>query len=110
MKKLVSLLFTIVLVFGVSALAADEAKPKQGSEEAVVTTEVENQMTEAEAKAMVKRIEEIRNMDKSELTKTEKKDLRNELREMKKDVRKHGGVIYISGGTLLVIILLIILL
>jgi hypothetical protein len=48
-------------------------------------------------------------MDKSGMTVSEKRELRNESKGLKENVRKNGGVIYISGGTLLLIILIIVL-
>jgi hypothetical protein len=47
-------------------------------------------------------------MDKSSLTKEEKKSLRTELRAMKKESRAVTGV-YISVGALIIIILLLII-
>jgi len=58
---------------------------------------------------MKNRVEEIRNMDKSEMTVSEKRELRKESKGIKENVRKSGDVIYISGGTLLLIILIIVL-
>jgi len=49
-------------------------------------------------------------MDKSSLTATEKKDLRKELRSLKKEVRKNSNGIYISVGAIIIVILLLILL
>jgi hypothetical protein len=43
------------------------------------------------------------------MTVSEKRELRNESKGLKENVRKNGGVIYISGGTLLLIILIIVL-
>jgi hypothetical protein len=64
---------------------------------------------------IAERLEEIAVMDRSELTRAEKKALRNETRELKVQADAfnragNGTVIYISGGTLLVIFLLILIL
>lgn len=58
---------------------------------------------------MLDRIEEIKEMDRSALSRAEKKELRKELREMKKEVHDDYGI-YISWGAIIVILLLIILL
>jgi hypothetical protein len=66
----------------------------------------------AEVTAHINRVNEIKAMDKSSLSSTEKKALRKELRSSKKYVNDHGhgGVVYISGGVVVLIIVLIILL
>lgn len=64
----------------------------------------------AEVRAMLDRIDEIKEMDKSGLTRVEKKELRKELREMKKEVKANGYGIYLSAGAIIIILLLIILL
>ncbi|MEO5499803.1 MAG: hypothetical protein ABIR31_00045 [Ginsengibacter sp.] len=54
------------------------------------------------------RLVEINKMDKSNLTKVEKKELRKEVKELKKQANKSG--IYLSVGAIIIIILLLILL
>jgi hypothetical protein len=58
---------------------------------------------------IVNRVEEIRNMDKSNLTRAEKKALRSELRQMKEQARALSGGVYLSVGAIIIIILLLIL-
>lgn len=69
-------------------------------------------MTEQQKKALVQqmkdRVEYIRAMDRSQLTKEERKALRTELRNMRKESRAVTGV-YISVGALIIIILLLII-
>ena len=55
------------------------------------------------------RVEEIKAMDKSNLSRAEKKELRKELRTMKKEARAMGGGVYLSVGAIIIIILLLIL-
>ena len=77
------------------------------------------------AEAQLARLEEIRTMDKSELTASEKKELRNEVHEIQRDEdrrdrdnrrgdyegrRHNGGVFILGGGGLLLIILILLLL
>lgn len=65
----------------------------------------------AEVRILINRVNEIKAMDKSTLSFAEKKELRKELRGIKKEVnRRAGNAIYISGGLILLIVLLIILL
>jgi len=60
-------------------------------------------------KQITDRVQEIRAMDKSQLTKAEKKELRKELRGLKKQANALGGGIYLSVGAIIIIILLLIL-
>ncbi|PKR82238.1 hypothetical protein CW751_02585 [Brumimicrobium salinarum] len=56
------------------------------------------------------RLQEIKNMDMSELDGPEKRALRQEVKEIEKTTGAGGGVYISVGGLLLIIILLIILL
>jgi len=64
----------------------------------------------ARARLVVTRLIEIRDMDKSSLTSSEKRALRNEVREMKKEVKRSEHGVYLSVGAIIIIILLLILL
>lgn len=63
----------------------------------------------AEIKTMINRLEEIRAMDKSELTSADRKALRKEVRTIKADLKASGNGVYLSIGAIIVIILLLIL-
>ena len=65
--------------------------------------------TEVAVDPMV-RLQEIKDMDKSNLSKTEKKDLRKEVKEIKKVVRANKNGVYLSIGAVVIIALLLILL
>ena len=54
------------------------------------------------------RVNEIKEMDKSGLSKSERKAIKKELREMRKEARETKGV-YLSVGAIIIIILLLIL-
>ena len=64
----------------------------------------------AEIQVMLNRLEEIKDMDKSDLKSTERKELRAEVRTIKKKVRASGNGLYISSGAIIIILLLIIIL
>ncbi|NML19732.1 hypothetical protein HHL16_02550 [Pseudoflavitalea sp. G-6-1-2] len=65
---------------------------------------------DARVAAIVKRVEEIRAMDRSSLSRTERKELRKELRSLNKEAKVFGrGGVYLSLGAILIIILLLIL-
>jgi hypothetical protein len=62
------------------------------------------------AQQLLQRLEEIKDMSKSELTSSEKKDLRKEVRSIKKEMKAISGGVYLSVGAIIIIILLLILL
>jgi hypothetical protein len=63
-----------------------------------------------EAEALLFRLNEINNMDKSGLKQSDKKNLRIEVRSIKQKLSATGGGIYISAGAVIIIILLLIIL
>jgi len=100
------LFFALLMVFALSAPATFGASKSK----TFAADKVENKLSEEEVSRLTKRVEEIRDMDKSNLTVTEKRELRKELRTTKENVRKDGGYIYVSSGTVILIIILVILL
>ncbi len=72
-------------------------------------TATENTLTKEEASTLTTRVEEIRDMDKSELSASEKNELKSELKEIKATM-KNEPYIYIGGGTLILILILLIIL
>ena len=65
----------------------------------------------AKARTLELRLNEINEMDLENLKSSDKKELRKEVRSIKKELKTIGGGVYISaGGLILVLILLIILL
>jgi hypothetical protein len=65
---------------------------------------------EMQAIRMTNRLEEIKAMDKSTLTATQKRTLRNEAKEIKRTQNSGGGVFLSVGAIIIIILLLIILL
>jgi hypothetical protein len=65
---------------------------------------------EAYATSLKNRLEEIKAMDKTELSRVEKKALRKEVRSIKKELAAVSGGVYLSIGAIILIVLLIILL
>jgi hypothetical protein len=59
---------------------------------------------------LTKRLEDIKGMDKSDMTRMEKKNLRNEVKDIKKEMKAISGGVYLSVGAIIIIILLLILL
>jgi hypothetical protein len=68
------------------------------------------QSTKKMRQGLKQRAAEIKAIDKSQLTRLERKDLRKELKDMNKEAKEigHGGI-YISLAGIIIIILLLIL-
>ena len=79
------------------------------SEKIPTARAVNNNEIPAEVKVMLSRLDEIKAMDKSTLTRLEKKELRKEVREIKTELRTTSNGVYLSVGAIIIIILLLIL-
>src|SRR5688572_14875342 len=94
-KSYLSILLLILFSFQVNASALDNnTRPDR--------KKIEN-MTAEEKKARLEeirvRVNEIRNMDKSDLSREERKELRKELKDMQQEARAVRGI-YLSIGAL----------
>jgi len=100
MKKLIYS-FALVLMMSIGAnnvsAATKNDKPEMTLEQ------------KAQLEVITNRVEEIRHMDKSHMTKAERKELRKELKAMKAEANAMGGGVYLSVGAIIIIILLLIL-
>jgi len=103
MKK--TIFIAILMIFTLSATTFASKTDLKSTTPAAT----ENKLSAEEVSRLNKRVEEIRSMDKSEMTNMEERELRKESKGIKENVRKNGEVIYISGGTLLLIISIILL-
>ena len=110
MRKIIFIGILMMFTLSSTIVFAGKTDLKSATENTAVLTKTENKLSAEELATFTKRVEEIRGMDKSQMTSTEKRELRKELKGIKENVRKDGTVIYISGGTLLLIIVLIVLL
>ena len=102
--KIYSLLTVLLLAFtfssSVSAAPTIDDPTKDYTKE-----EVTIRMNE-----MRERVKEIKELDKSDLSKQERKALKKELRDMNKEAKALGqGGVYLSVGAIIIIILLLIL-
>lgn len=106
MKKIFVAVFVMLLSLSTFNASAKNTNPFAASVENLTTEQKEARYLE-----MKLRVEEIKNMDKSSLTKEDRKELRNELKDMNKEAKALGkGGIYISTAGLIIIILLLIIL
>jgi hypothetical protein len=65
---------------------------------------------EASVDSLLMRVNEINEMDKTNLKPVEKRKLRTELRSIKQQLRSSGGGVYISAGAIILIVILLIIL
>ncbi|MBK0382561.1 hypothetical protein I5M32_06260 [Pedobacter sp. SD-b] len=102
MKKLIYLTLSLFLLVG----SVNVASAKTNNETKPLT-----EKQQLELKKLTDRVEEIRNMDRSNLSREQKKELRAELRAMKKEANSiSNGGIYLSVTALLVIIIILLIL
>lgn len=64
----------------------------------------------AESTTLTARLDEINAMDKSNLSRVERKQLRKEVRSIKSALAINNGGVYLSVGAIVIIVLLLILL
>jgi hypothetical protein len=64
----------------------------------------------AETSVLMQRIEFIKDMDKSNLTSSEKSELRTEVKAIHNELKQRGPYLYISAGALILILVLVLLL
>ncbi len=97
--------FTVLLfaMFSVTVMPAFAGDPSPA-----ITTEKTS--TDAHAQQVLKRLDEIRNLDRSKLSTSEKKELRKELRKLKRESEPKRNGIYLSVGAIVVIGILLLLL
>lgn len=105
MKK--ATLYLMILLLSVSFIPTSVYATDKKME---TTTSIPPKEVPIEIKVMLDRLKEIKAMDKSNMNRAEKKELRKEVRTINKSLRATGNGVYISVGALLIIILLIILL
>ena len=105
MKKII--LFTFLIIFSLSASTASAINPdpRSKSDKPAIPDKKENKLSDEEIGRLTKRAEEIRNIDKTNLTSKEKRTLRKEVKGIRENVRK-DDVYVLTGGTLLLIILI----
>lgn len=121
-KTIFNLMIASLLVLAIPAFASADEKANESE-----TTEALAEIA-SEVKIRVDRLGEIKAMDFSELSKSEKKELRKEVRSIGKELKAFGKAdsearanaeataqgsqagLYISGSAIIVILLLLLLL
>ncbi len=105
MKKMIVCMMAAALSFTFAPNQVSAA-PMAASATAVANSDADAAL----AQALYVRLNEIKEMDKTNLTKKEKKELRNEVNTIKQQLSHIGGGVYISAGAVIVILILLIIL
>ncbi len=108
MKKIIFCLLVFVMTIAVIPVQAFTEGKKDPSSLVVTKPPEKNELREV--KILESRLGEIKAMDKSKLSSSEKKSLRKEVHSIKRKLKDISGGVYISAGTLLVILILLIVL
>jgi len=104
-KKMKKTIFIALLaIFSLSAAPAFAATSSTNA------TEATTKLSAEEISNYRARVEEIRKMDKSDMSASEKSELKSELKDIKATMHRDGTFIYIGGSTLLIIIILLLIL
>lgn len=102
MKKIKLTVLSLLLFLAIAPLQVNAETEKNNPTEA--------SMESARATELLKRLDEINTLDKSAMTRTEKKEARKEVRAINKELKQLDGGVYISVGAIIIILLLLIIL
>ena len=105
MKKSTLFLMATCLLF-VIPVTPLEADTESASISESSTMDIES----AETDELLLRIDEINEMDKSELNFSERRELRKEVRLINKELKQRDSGIYVSVGAAIIILLLLVIL
>lgn len=105
MKNTKILLFIYLLVFSIQELQASTM-----ADSVTKSVNVDSKTNQSNTEALKFRRIEIKNMDKSTLSFSQKKLLRQEDRAIKKEQVHGGGGIYLSLSAIVIVLLLLIIL
>jgi hypothetical protein len=105
MKKIV-----LCLMMGFLSLAFLPLQSKAATTEEPTSVPAPKPAESAEAKTLLLRLDEIKATDMSKLNSEEKKDLRKEVKSIKRNLRDLGTGVYLSGAAIILIVVLLIVL
>ena len=99
-KSILCIMIAVFSLVAPTGAFANETDP--------ITPKHEKEMPER-VKTLLTRLHEIKDMDKSDLSKAERKELRSEVKSIKTELSRTSNGIYLSIGAIIIIILLLIL-
>jgi hypothetical protein len=109
MKKTILIAFIMIFSLSASTAFAANTESKTNPDKNALPTKTENKLSEEEVARLTRRVEEIRDMDKTEMTGKEKRELRKEVKEIRESVKRSDGTVVIGVTTLLLLIIILIL-
>lgn len=104
MKKLT--LYTMLFFVSLSSVST----PLLAVEKDAIVTATPIKEVPADVTKLLSRLEEIKVIDKTTLTRTDKKLLRKEVRAIKSELKEKRHGVYLSVGAFIIIILLLVIL
>lgn len=106
MKQLIFSVLAIALIAFSTPLMANSVDLNNP---ALPTTEISPEDAQ-KVEALSLRLDELKTMDMSDMSRVEKKETRKEIKEIKRELKALNGGIYLSAGALIVIVILLIVL
>lgn len=106
MKKITFAVMVMFLSLSFFPAQASAASTKEATSSVIVANPAEV----AKVKVLELRLNEINDMDKSDLKSSEKRELRKEVRSIKQQLHEMGHYVYISAGAVILIVILLIIL
>lgn len=80
------------------------------AEPTAILKEKTKKVESEEAKVLLARLDAIKALDKSDMSRDQKKELRKEVRTIKSNLADLGSGVYLSAGGIIIILLILILL
>ena len=108
MKKIISFLLMLFLAAGLQTTNANIVSLRNSSE--IVCVKNSKDIKDEKTQKLLARLNEIKDIDKTQLSLQDKRALRKEVLSIKQALNRESGVIVISATALIIIILLIVLL
>lgn len=108
MKKIIYCVLATILSLTLLPLQSFGATKEDPS--SLVATKPSETAESVEANTLILRLDEIKAMDMSKLKSAEKKDLRKEVRSIKRELKTISGGVYVSAGVLIVVLIILVVL
>ena len=99
-----------LIIYGMISLLALSMMPTSVQARSNPSSNSTTPLETPHAQVLLSRLEEIKAIDKTELTSSEKKDLRKEVKSIKKELKTMNEGVYLSVGAIIIIVLLLVLL
>lgn len=99
-----------IILFAALAMITSPLQVSAAKQPAAMTQADPGHASQKEITALETRLMAIKALDKSDLSRSEKKQLRNEVTYIQKKMVANSGGVYISAGAIIIIVILLIIL